>query len=78
MTATYQLGECHLRSITVVHEPPRSSTNSRKPDVDTDTQVAEEEPARDKRIGDRAGRFVHDVRVRGVEAEGSSREAVSD
>lgn len=78
MTATYQLGECHLRSITVAHEPPRSSTDSRKPDVDTDTQVAEEEPARDKRVGDRTGRFVHDVRVRGVEAEGSSREAVSD
>ena len=67
-----------MRSITVVHKPPRSSTDSRKPDVNTDTQVAEEEPARDKRIRDRAGRFVHDVRVRGVEAEGSSGEAVSD
>lgn len=76
--ATYQLKECHLWAITVVHEPPRSSTDSRKPDVDTNTQVAEEEPGRDKRIRDRAGRFAHDVGVRRVEAEGSSGETVSD
>ena len=75
---TYQLKECHLWAITVVHEPPRCCTDSRKPDVDTDTQVAEEEPARDKRIRDRAGRFAHDVGVRGIEAEGSSGETVSD
>lgn len=40
--------------------------------------VPEEEPARDKTFISLAGRFVHDVQVGGIEAEGGGGQTVSD
>lgn len=41
-------------------------------------QVSEEEPARDERLLGVTGRFVHDVQVWGVEAQGGGRQTIGD
>lgn len=40
--------------------------------------LPEEEPARDKTFISLAGRFLHNVQVRGIESEGRSGQTVSD
>ena len=50
---------------------------SRRVHITSNGQISEEEPARDERLFRVAGRFVHDVQVRRVKAQGSCRKAIS-
>lgn len=45
--------------------------------ITSNGQISEEEPAGDERLFGVAGRFVHDVQVRRVKAQGSCRQAIS-
>ncbi len=75
---THQLVVIQLRSLVVQNEPPGSRSDSSTTDVATDSEVAEEEPARNERIRGASWGPCHDVQVRRVEAEGSCRETVSN
>jgi hypothetical protein len=63
---------------TRIHEPPSCRSDSSKPNISTNDKIAEEEPARDEGVLDMARGLVHDVDVRGVEAESRGRETVCD
>lgn len=66
-----------MRSNGADHVPPSGSANSSGTDVRTDGHVAEKQPTGDETFGSATRWFVHDVQVRGVEAEGSGRQTIS-
>lgn len=67
-----------MRSGRANHVPPSGGTDSANTDVGTDSHVTEEQPSGDQTLRSTTGRLVHDVQVRGVEAQSGGRETVSD
>lgn len=67
-----------MRSDGANHVPPSSSTNGSCTDVSTDGHVTEEKPSGDKTLVGAARRFVHNVQIRRVEAQGSGWQTISD
>ena len=72
-----QLPERHLGSSGVHQEPVGGGTNSSSADISTNDHVSEEEPGSDESLVSSPGRFVHDVEVGRVEAEGGGGKSVS-
>lgn len=66
-----------LWTFAVNKEPPSSGANSRAADIATNSQVSEEEPARNERIRGATGRTAHDIQIGRIETQGSGRETVS-
>ena len=75
---TDQLVVCDFGSISVVHEPPWGGAHGGQTHVDPDDHVAEEQPATNERVLGSARGLLHDVHIRGVEAERRRRKAVCD
>ena len=63
---------------TRIHEPPGCCGNSGEPNISTNHEIAEEEPAGDEGVLDVSRRLVHDVDVRGIEAKGCGWETIGD
>ena len=77
-TNSHQLVECDLGTSTVNSKPPGRCGNSGHAHIHPDDEVAEEEPAGDEGVLDRARRLLHDVHLWRVEPEGSGWQSIGD
>ncbi len=77
-STTYQLFIGDPGTVPIIHKPPRSCSNGGNTNVNANSHVAEEQPATDERVLGSARGFIHNVNIRRVKTESSSRKSICD